>query len=78
MALLGIRIKGKVIANKPGHFVNTSFANISAHTSKKKKRNLVSGIDLSKPPLMDVKQIEEILPHRPPFVFIDKILGTFR
>ena len=74
LALLGTRIKGKVIANKPGHFVNTSFAkHLSSHI-KKEKRNLVSGIDLSKPPLMDVKQIEEILPHRPPFVFIDKIL----
>jgi len=74
LALLGTRIKGKVIANKPGHFVNTSFAkHLSSHI-KKEKRNLVSGIDLSKPPLMDVKQIEEILLHRPPFVFIDKIL----
>ena len=41
---------------------------------KNEKRNLSPKIDSSKPALMDVKQIEEILPHRPPFVFIDKIL----
>ena len=74
LALLGTRIKGKVIANKPGHFVNTMFAkHLHAHI-KNEKRNSSPIIDLSKPPLMDVKQIEEILPHRPPFVFIDKIL----
>ncbi len=74
LALLGTRIRGKVIANKPGHFVNTMFTkHLNSHI-KNEKRNLSPEIDSSKPALMDVKQIEEILPHRPPFVFIDKIL----
>jgi UDP-3-O-[3-hydroxymyristoyl] N-acetylglucosamine deacetylase/3-hydroxyacyl-[acyl-carrier-protein] dehydratase len=41
---------------------------------KNEKRNLAPEIDLSKPPIMDVNQIQDILPHRPPFLFIDKIL----
>ena len=74
LALLGTRIKGKVIANKPGHFVNTMFTKHLHSYIKNERRNKSPEINLSKPPLMDVKQIEEILPHRPPFVFIDKIL----
>ena len=74
LALLGTRIKGKVIANKPGHFVNTMFTKHLSSIIKNEKRNLAPQIDLSKPPIMDVNQIQEILPHRPPFLFIDKIL----
>ena len=74
LALLGVRIKGKVIANKPGHFVNTMFTKHLSSIIKNEKRNLAPEIDLSKPPIMDVNQIQDILPHRPPFLFIDKIL----
>ena len=74
LALLGVRIKGKIIANKPGHFVNTMFTKHLFSIIKNEKRNLAPEIDLSKPPIMDVNQIQDILPHRPPFLFIDKIL----
>ena len=74
LALLGTRIKGKVIANKPGHFVNTMFTKHLSSIIKNEKRNLAPQIDLTKPPIMDVNQIQELLPHRPPFLFIDKIL----
>ena len=74
LALLGMRIRGKVIANKPGHYVNTKFTKHLSNIIKHEKRNQAPKLDISKPPLMDVKQIEEILPHRTPFVFIDKIL----
>ena len=74
LALVGTRIKGKVIANKPGHYVNTMFGKKLSSIIKNEKRNMVPKIDLSLPPLMDVNQIMEILPHRPPFLFIDNII----
>jgi UDP-3-O-[3-hydroxymyristoyl] N-acetylglucosamine deacetylase/3-hydroxyacyl-[acyl-carrier-protein] dehydratase len=74
LALLGTRIKGKVIANKPGHYVNTMFAKHLSSIIKSEKRNLAPKIDWSKPPVMDVNQIKNIIPHRPPFLFLDKIL----
>lgn len=74
LALIGTRIKGKVIANKPGHYVNTMFAKRLASIIKNEKRNVAPVIDLSKPPVMDVNQIMKIIPHRPPFLLVDKIL----
>lgn len=74
LALVGMKIRGKVIANKPGHAINTNFAKKLAKLIKIEKRNNVPQYDLSQPPLMDTVQIMEILPHRPPFLLIDKIL----
>ncbi|CAM1333125.1 bifunctional UDP-3-O-[3-hydroxymyristoyl] N-acetylglucosamine deacetylase/3-hydroxyacyl-ACP dehydratase [Tenacibaculum aestuariivivum] len=74
LALVGTRIKGKVIANKPGHLINTLFAKKLAKMIKLEKRNYVPQYDLNKPPLMDIHKIMDILPHRPPFLLIDRIL----
>ncbi|WP_139959107.1 bifunctional UDP-3-O-[3-hydroxymyristoyl] N-acetylglucosamine deacetylase/3-hydroxyacyl-ACP dehydratase [Flavicella sediminum] len=74
LALVGTRIRGKVIANKPGHSINTKFAKKLANIIKQEKRNNVPQYDLSLPPLMDIHKIMEILPHRPPFLLIDRIL----
>ena len=74
LALIGTRIKGKVIANKPGHFVNTQFAKKMAKIIKAEIRNYVPTPDLNKEPLMDIHKIMSILPHRPPFLFIDRII----
>ena len=74
LALIGTRIRGKVIANKPGHFVNTQFAKKLAKIIKLEKRNKVPTYDLNQPPLMDIQQIMKILPHRPPFLLIDRII----
>lgn len=73
LALIGTHIKGKVIANKPGHFVNTQFAKKMSKIIKNEKRNNVPSIDLNQPPLMDVNQIMAMLPHRQPFLLIDKV-----
>ncbi|SHH58438.1 bifunctional UDP-3-O-[3-hydroxymyristoyl] N-acetylglucosamine deacetylase/3-hydroxyacyl-ACP dehydratase [Winogradskyella jejuensis] len=73
LALIGTRIRGKVIANKPGHFVNTQFAKKMSKIIKNERRNNVPTIDLNSPPLMDVNQIMDMLPHRQPFLLIDKI-----
>ncbi|CAA0147642.1 bifunctional UDP-3-O-[3-hydroxymyristoyl] N-acetylglucosamine deacetylase/3-hydroxyacyl-ACP dehydratase [Tenacibaculum maritimum] len=74
LALVGTRIRGKVIANKPGHLVNTMFAKKLAKIIKAEKRNNVPKYDLNKPPLLDIHQIMDILPHRPPFLLIDRIM----
>ena len=73
LALVGTRIRGKVIANKPGHLVNTEFAKKLAKHIKAERRNNVPKIDFDKPPLMDVNDIMNILPHRSPFLLVDKI-----
>lgn len=74
LALVGTRIRGKVIATKPGHKVNTNFAKKLSKIIKAEKRNNIPKIDLEKPPLMDVNEIMNILPHRPPFLLVDKII----
>ena len=74
LALIGTRIKGKIIANKPGHAVNTMFGKKLSSIIKSEKRNLAPKIDSTVPPLMDVNQIMKILPHRPPFLLVDNIL----
>ena len=74
LALVGTRIRGKVIANKPGHFVNTQFAKKLSKIIKLEKRNKVPVFDLLKEPVKDINAIMEVLPHRPPFLFVDKIL----
>ncbi|WP_299896256.1 bifunctional UDP-3-O-[3-hydroxymyristoyl] N-acetylglucosamine deacetylase/3-hydroxyacyl-ACP dehydratase [uncultured Aquimarina sp.] len=74
LALIGTRIKGKIIANKPGHYVNTQFAKKLAKIIKIEKRNKVPQFDLNKEPLMDINKIMSMLPHRPPFLLIDRIL----
>ena len=74
LALIGVKIKGKVIANKPGHFVNTQFAKKMSKLIKLEQKNQIPVYDLHAQPLMDIHQIMSILPHRPPFLFLDRIL----
>ncbi len=74
LALIGTRIQGKVIATKPGHYVNTQFAKKMAQLIKKERRNNVPCYDLCQPPLMDIHKIMSMLPHRPPFLLVDKII----
>lgn len=74
LALVGVKLKGKVIANKPGHFVNTQFAKKLNRQWKLQKKKNVPDFDLSKEPVFDINGIMRLLPHRPPFLLIDKIL----
>ena len=74
LALIGTRIRGKIIATKPGHYVNTQFAKKLSKIIKTEKRNKVPVFDLTKKPIKDVNAIMDILPHRPPFLLVDKIL----
>lgn len=74
LSLIGMRIKGKVIANKPGHFVNTQFAKKLSKIIKIEQKNQVPVYNLNLEPLMDIHKIMSILPHRPPFLFVDRII----
>ncbi|SCY02913.1 3-hydroxyacyl-[acyl-carrier-protein] dehydratase [Nonlabens sp. Hel1_33_55] len=73
LALVGYRIRGKVIATKPGHFINTQFAKKLSKHIKKEIRDNVPQVDIHQEPLMDTVKIMEVLPHRPPFLLVDKI-----
>ena len=73
LALVGRRIRGKVIARKPGHKVNVEFARKLSKIIKLEKRLNAPSIDINQPPLMNVNDIMKMLPHRPPFLLVDKI-----
>lgn len=74
LALVGTRIRGKIIANKPGHFVNTQFGKKLQKLIKEERRNYVPDVNLNGTPVKDINEIMEMLPHRPPFLLVDKIL----
>ena len=73
LALLGKRIKGRIIASKPGHGPNTLFAK---ELKKQWKKTLLAApvVDPNAKPLMDVTRIQDYLPHRYPFLLVDKVL----
>jgi len=73
LMLVGAPIKGRIIAHKPGHGPNTTFAKIIKQVMKKQK-NQPPVYDQNVPPVMDIHQIMDTLPHRPPFLLVDKIL----
>lgn len=73
LALIGMPIKGHVIAKKPGHKVNTTFSKKMAQHIKNARRQNAPVLDLNAAPLMDVNDIINVLPHRPPFLLVDKI-----
>ena len=73
LALIGQRIRGKVIAHKPGHRINVEFAKKLSKIIKQERRLNVPSVDMSIAPLMNVTQIMKMLPHRPPFLLVDKI-----
>ena len=73
LMLIGAPIKGKIIAHKPGHGPNTTFAKIMKEVIKKQK-NQPPYYDPNATPVMDIHQIMDTLPHRPPFLLVDKVL----
>ena len=74
LALCGVRLKGRIIANKPGHNANVEFAKILRKSIKAShNKPLPPHYDPDKEPLFDINQIQKILPHRNPFLLVDKI-----
>ena len=74
LALCGKRIKGRIIASKPGHRPNTIFAQ-ALKDAWRKTQTGIPEYDPDATPLMDTVQIKEFLPHRYPFLMVDKVLS---
>ena len=75
LALLGMPIRAHIIAIRPGHFSNIQFAKlIKQQIVIQQKTETVPIFDINKKPVYDINQILKILPHRPPFLLIDRIL----
>lgn len=75
LALIGKPIRGKIVATKPGHTANVEFARIlKKHLTEKRRLLGIPKYDADKEPLYDVVQISQMLPHRFPFLLVDKIV----
>ena len=79
VALIGKPIRGRIIATRPGHKINNQFARM---IRKDIKQNEVQApvYDPNREPVMDINRIRELLPHRYPFLLVDKIIeigGTY-
>lgn len=75
LALVGYPIKANIIANRPGHSSNVEFAKKIKQYIKKNKHS--KGVPLYDPnvePVYNLQQIENTLPHRYPFLMVDKII----
>lgn len=73
LALVGKPIKGHILAARPGHKGNIDFAKMIKQEIKKRKKGIPT-FDLSKDPVYDINDIEKLLPHRYPFLLVDKII----
>ena len=73
LALTGRFIRGHILAARPGHFGNVEFAKILKGIAKKQK-DAAPVFDIFKKPLYDINDITKMLPHRYPFLLVDKIL----
>jgi UDP-3-O-[3-hydroxymyristoyl] N-acetylglucosamine deacetylase/3-hydroxyacyl-[acyl-carrier-protein] dehydratase len=75
LALIGYPVKAHIIASRPGHNSNVEFAKKIKQYIKKNKNNVdIPCYDVNKPPVYDLKYIESKLPHRYPFLLVDKII----
>ena len=75
LALVGFPFKAHIIANRPGHSSNVKFAKkIKEHIRKYKHRQDIPKYDPSQPPILDIHAIEAVLPHRYPFLMVDKVI----
>jgi len=75
LALIGQPIKGKIVASRPGHYANTQLAKVIKENIRTElSRIAIPKYDPNKTPLYDVNQIKKMLPHRYPFLLIDKII----
>jgi len=76
MALVGHPIRGKIVATRPGHYANTRLAKIIRQEMKKSlsKRD-IPVYDPSQPAILNIDEIKKRLPHRFPFLLVDKIIA---
>lgn len=76
IALVGHPVKGKIVATRPGHFANTRLARIMRQEMKKAlSKKDIPVYDPSQLPVFGVEDIKRRLPHRYPFLLVDKIIS---
>ena len=74
-ALIGYPIKAKVIANKPGHALNTTVARMVRKAAKQYfSKPAAPQIDVNAEPILDIQAIQKRLPHRAPFLMVDRVV----
>ena len=74
LALIGKPIKGHILAARPGHAGNVAFAKKIKQLIMDQKKKAIPKYDPNAEPLYNIMDITKILPHRPPFLLIDKII----
>jgi UDP-3-O-[3-hydroxymyristoyl] N-acetylglucosamine deacetylase/3-hydroxyacyl-[acyl-carrier-protein] dehydratase len=75
LALVGQPILGKVVATRPGHYSNTRLARLIRQQIKRQTtKKEIPLLDTTKPAVMDIEKIKKLLPHRYPFLMVDRIL----
>lgn len=72
-ALVGMHIQGHILAARPGHYANVEFAKTVKEAIKKSKSS-IRKYDLTRTPVCDINKIASMLPHRFPFLLVDKII----
>ncbi len=72
MSLIGKPIKGRLIATRPGHKINNQLARLIRREIKNK--NQAPFYDPNVEPLMDINRVKQLLPHRYPFLMVDKVI----
>lgn len=75
LTLCGSPIKGRIIANKPGHKINSEFAKLLRKELRKRQLKIDAPVyNPNKEPVFNINDIRGMLPHRPPFLLVDKII----
>ncbi|MBN2261287.1 MAG: bifunctional UDP-3-O-[3-hydroxymyristoyl] N-acetylglucosamine deacetylase/3-hydroxyacyl-ACP dehydratase [Prolixibacteraceae bacterium] len=75
LSLVGRSIKGKIIATRPGHSANTQFAKLLQKEMNKQFAKTAPPVyNADTEPVMDINQIRKLLPHRYPFLMVDKVI----
>jgi len=74
LALVGRPLKGQILAARPGHAANVAFAKKIKKKMMEANASSVPTYDPNRTPVMDINQIMQVLPHRYPFLLIDRII----
>lgn len=75
LALIGRPIKGKIVATKPGHTANVEFAKVlKKKYIEQRKLKGKPKVNFNAPPVFDINAVKKMLPHRYPFLLVDKVV----
>lgn len=74
LALVGRPLKGQILAARPGHAANVALAKRIKKQMLESSKSIIPQYDPKQAPVLDIKQISALLPHRYPFQMIDKII----